>query len=152
MSAEISRSSSTLTLTSCPWLAASAATRCAAWSASSRVDEGSLVPALTTTSLKVSMVTIRIACSGQLQADRLELAEFFGAEFSGHGDGHVPGMAAPDLALECLPFFGERQEHAAPVGRVRLALDEAAVREPVHHAGQGRLAEQDVPVQLAQPL
>ena len=57
MSAAISRSSSTLTVTSCPWLAASAATRCAAWSASSRVDEGSLVPALTTTRLKVSMVS-----------------------------------------------------------------------------------------------
>src|SRR5271156_3395948 len=50
ISAAISRSSMTLIVTVLPWLAARAAARCAARSASSLVEEGSLVPALTTAS------------------------------------------------------------------------------------------------------
>ena len=53
MSAAISRSSMTLVVTACPRLAASCATRCVTRSASSRVDDGSLVPALTTVTVKV---------------------------------------------------------------------------------------------------
>ena len=50
MSAAISRSSMTLTVTACPRPAASAVARSAVRSASSRVEDGSLVPALTTAS------------------------------------------------------------------------------------------------------
>ena len=55
MSAASSRSSMTLTVTVCSRRAASAATRLAIRSASSRVEEGSLVPALTTARVKVLM-------------------------------------------------------------------------------------------------
>ena len=54
MSAESSRRSMTLTVTAFPRRAARAAARPAARSASSRVEEGSPVPALTTTSLNDS--------------------------------------------------------------------------------------------------
>ena len=54
MSAEISRSSMTLTVTVFPCPAARAAARSAVRSASSLVEEGSPVPALTTASLNGS--------------------------------------------------------------------------------------------------
>ena len=56
MSAEISRSSITPTVTSWPRPAARAFTRSAVRSASSRVEEGSLVPALTRTSRNRSVL------------------------------------------------------------------------------------------------
>ena len=52
MSAEISRSSMTLIVTAWPWREARAAARSAVRSARSLVEDGSLVPALTTASLK----------------------------------------------------------------------------------------------------
>lgn len=55
MSAAISRSSMTRVVTWLPRPTASAAVRCAIRSASSLVEDGSLVPALTTTTVKVSV-------------------------------------------------------------------------------------------------
>jgi hypothetical protein len=59
-------------------------------------------------------------------------------------------VPAPDLPLHGAAGVGQAEPYAAAVGWVSLAGDEPAVSEPVHHAGQGGLAEQDVPVQLGQ--
>jgi hypothetical protein len=53
-----------------------------------------------------------------------------------------------DPALDAPSGLGERQPDAPPVGRVGAPLDEAPFGQPVHHAGQSRLAEQNMPVQL----
>ena len=64
ISAAISRSSMTVTATWWPWLAASAATRGATRSASSRDDDGITGPgADDDDALKVSIVSSRIGCS-----------------------------------------------------------------------------------------
>ena len=49
------------------------------------------------------------------------------------------------------PSLGQRQADAAAVARVGRPADQAPVGQPVHHPGQGRLAEQHVPVELGQP-
>jgi hypothetical protein len=60
-------------------------------------------------------------------------------------------VAAADRALRGPPGRGERQPDAAPVGRVGMPLHQAALGQPLDQPGQGRLAEQDVPVELGQP-
>ena len=158
ISAEISRSSMTRTATRCPRWAARAVTRSAVRSASSRVEDGSLVPALTTTSRNGSPSRRTGAfmsgcprCSrnwgrppgragGPVEADGLELAELGGGQPGGHGLGHAARVPPPDLALPGPARRGERQPDAPPVGRVGLALHEAALGQPVHQAGQGWLS------------
>src|SRR5215471_8004148 len=93
------------------------------------------------------LLTSRGDC--QFQADLFELAKLGGAELAGHRASDAPGVPAPDPLLERQAFAGQREADAAPVAWVCLALNEPAVRQPVHQPGQGRLAEQHVPVQLA---
>ena len=117
MSPEISRSSMALTVTAFPWPAASAAARSAVRSASSLVEEGSPVPALTTTSLNGSRSSAGVHSSmspfwwlaatraggglvSQLQADRFQLPELARGQPGRHGAGHAAGVSAADLALQ----------------------------------------------------
>src|SRR6516225_5962129 len=114
MSAAISRRSMTLTVTVFPCSAARAVARSAVRSASSLVADGSLVPALTTTSLnclasagrfigRTSLVLVvgrRGGLADQLQADRFEFLQLAGGQPGGHGPGDAAGVRAPDLALQ----------------------------------------------------
>jgi hypothetical protein len=87
--------------------------------------------------------------TGQLPADRRQVPQFVRAQLGGHRAGDGAGMPAADLVLPVPAGLGERQADAAPIGGIRASLDESAFDQPIHHAGQRRLAEQDVPVQLA---
>src|ERR1700722_14598912 len=89
--------------------------------------------------------------AGQFLADRFQLPELVMAEARGHGAGHVAGVLAADVLLHVPACGGQRQPDAAPAGGGALARDRAGVGEPVHQAGQSRLAEQDMPVEFADP-
>src|SRR5215470_8129400 len=93
------------------------------------------------------LLTSRGDC--QFQADLFQLAKLGGAELTGQRASDAPGVPAPDPLLKRQAFAGQREADAAPVAGVGRALNEPAVGQPVHQPGQGRLAEQHVPVQLA---
>src|SRR5438270_1956754 len=141
MSVAISCSWTTLAVTVFWFLAASTTARSVIRSASNLVDEGSLVPAVTTTSLKFSAT--------QPPTQDLELPEFPVVEPSRHCASDAPRVLPADPALHSAAGRRQRQPHAAPVSRVGAPRDEAAFGQPVHQAGQGRLTEQHMPVQLA---
>src|SRR5215831_13539679 len=93
------------------------------------------------------LLTSRGDC--QFQADLFQLAKLGGAELAGQRASDAPGVPAPDPLLERQAVAGQREADAAPVAWVCRAVNEPAVRQPVHQPGQGRLTEQHVPVQLA---
>ena len=65
------------------------------------------------------------------------------------GLGHRAGMPPADATLYRPASLGQRQPNATVVPVVGDAVHEPPGGQPVHHPRQGRLAEQDVPVQLA---
>src|SRR5215467_2406866 len=93
------------------------------------------------------LLTSRGDC--QFQADLFELAKLGWAELAGQRASDASSVPAPNPLLERQAVAGQREADAAPVAWVCRALNEPAVRQPVHQPGQGRLAEQHVPVQLA---
>src|ERR1700689_2644494 len=107
MSLACSRRSMTRVCTACPRRSASSATRCAARSASSLVEDGSDVPALTTTRLNVSLIACSLfifiihrsllAAGGgcvQLRAQLLEAAQFRRGQARQHGLGDRAAVPA----------------------------------------------------------
>src|SRR5690348_15964963 len=87
MSVASSRKSITCVRTVAPRRSASAVTRCAVRSASSLVEDGSEVPALTTTRLNVSLIVFllfKILIPNEPRAQLLELAELRRAEPGQH--------------------------------------------------------------------
>src|SRR5690349_25052247 len=159
MSVASSRRSITCVRTVAPRCSASAVTRCAVRSASSLVEDGSDVPALTTTRLNVSLIVFllfKILIPNDLwfrqpRAQLLELAEFRRAEPGQHRLRDRAAVPPADAPLDGQAVRGQRQADAAAVARVGRPADQPAVRQPVDHAGQGRLAEQNVAVEFAEP-
>src|SRR5580700_4359515 len=84
----------------------------------------------------------------QLPAQLLELAKLLGCEPGEHRPRDRAAVPAADAALNDQAFLGQRQPDAPAVARVGRAADEPAVRQPLNHPRQGRLAEQDVAVEL----
>src|ERR1700729_2277657 len=153
MSVASSRRSITRVRTAAPRRSASAVTRCAVLSASILVEDGSDVPALTTTRLNVSLIVFllfKILVQNELPAQLLELAELGRAEPGEHRPRDRAAVAAPDAPLNGQAFLGQRQPEAATVTWVGRPADEPAVGQPVDHPGEGRLTEQDVTVELAE--
>ena len=116
ISAEISRSSMTLTVTVFPCPAASDTARSAVRSASSLVADGSPVPALTTASLKgsgsaravrlhllvldVAAAVVTAGCAVSFRQSGFQLPQFTAVQRAGQGAGDAAGVPAPDLALQ----------------------------------------------------
>src|SRR5580698_1170685 len=86
----------------------------------------------------------------QLPAYLRQLAELDRGEPGAHRLGDRAAVPPADPPLDDQALRGEREPDAAAVPGVRRAADEPALHQPVDHPGQGRLAEQDVPVELAE--
>src|ERR1700722_6064626 len=86
----------------------------------------------------------------QLRAQLLQLAELRRGEPGEHRLRDRAAVQPADAPLNGQAFLGQCQADATAVPWVRRAADETPVRQPVDHPGQGRLAEQDVAVELTQ--
>src|SRR5487761_25955 len=86
----------------------------------------------------------------QLRAQLFKLAELRRGEPGEHRLRDRAAVPPADAPLNGQALLGQRQADAAAVTRVCRAADEPPVRQPVDHPGQGRLAEQDVAVELAE--
>src|ERR1700733_6693803 len=153
-----SRRSMTRVVTVAPRTSASAATRCAVRSASSLVEEGSEVPALTTTRfselpsgwlLIFFFLTDRGGC--QLGADRRQLVELGRGELGAHGARDRAGVPPADAALQRPAVLGQREPDGAQITAVGDPLHQPAGGQPVDQPGQGGLAQQHVLVEVGRP-
>src|SRR6185437_2715960 len=88
--------------------------------------------------------------SRQLRAQLLELPQLRRGEPGEHRPRDRAAVPAADPPLDGPPVGGERQADAAAVPRVGRAADEPPLGQPLHHAGQGRLAEQDVAIEFTE--
>src|SRR5579859_3775931 len=156
MSAASSRRSITRVRVATPRCPARATARCAARSASSLVEDGSDVPALTTTRLNVSLIVfpyLPIPNGSWLRepgAELFELAELKRAEPGAHRLRDRAAVPPADPPLDGQAGRGKTEADAAAVPGVGRAADEFPLHQPVNQPGQGRLAEQDVPVEFAE--
>src|SRR5689334_9695442 len=132
MSVASSRRSITRVRTVAPRRSASAVTRCAVWSASSLVEDGSDVPALTTTRLNISLIVFllfKILIPSEPGAQLLELAEFRRGEPGQHRVRDRAAVPPADPSLDGQALLGQRQADAAAVARVGGPADQTAFRQ-----------------------
>src|SRR6266700_1629754 len=84
----------------------------------------------------------------QLRAYLFKLAKLLRGESGQHRLRNRAAVPPTDPPLDRQPLLGQRQADPTSVPWICRPADEPSLRQPVDHPGQGRLAEQDVPVEL----